>query len=148
MTFTTHSASETEAVGAKLAEMLETAGRRNAFIALFGDMGVGKTIFSRGFCAHFGIARVKSPTYTVVNEYASGRYPVLHFDLYRLEGPDDVDNIGYYDYLSRDAYILCEWPERLEGDYPDDALLVSIQKTEDAPDERIITIEGNQTPFA
>lgn len=142
MTFRTHSASETEAIGAQLASLLEEDGRKNAFVALFGDMGVGKTIFCRGFCAHFGILRVKSPTYTVVNEYTSGRYPVLHFDLYRLSGPDDADNIGYYDYLARDAYILCEWPERLEGEYPAHTVFVTIQKTENAPDERIITISN------
>ena len=137
MTFRTHSASETEAIGAQLASLLEEDGRKNAFVALFGDMGVGKTIFCRGFCAHFGILRVKSPTYTLVNEYRSETDTVYHFDLCRLEDADELAGIGFDEYLSEKAFKICEWSERLHS-LPQGAITVHISRTDDADGREII----------
>ena len=103
MTFISHSAAETEAVGRDLARLLEESGRDRAFIAFRGEMGVGKTAFTRGFASHFGITGVKSPTYTIVNEYA-GRVRIFHFDMYRIEDSSDLASIGYDDYVRARGY--------------------------------------------
>ena len=127
MEYLTSSPEETEAAGEKLAASL--AGLPFAFVALYGEMGVGKTAFVRGFCRRFGIERVKSPTYTVVNEYR-GSKTVIHMDLYRLKDEDDLLSVGYEDYLGRRAYLLCEWSERIPGAIPSDAIRVTILRTE------------------
>lgn len=138
MTLKTTDTKETEDVGAALARRLQSEKIPHPFIALFGGMGVGKTAFCRGFCRELGILRVKSPTYTIVNEYRGGVCPVFHFDLYRLSGEDELDGIGYTEYLSRDGMILCEWPERAEGALPDDCIRVSIDRTENDGERTIV----------
>ena len=127
MIFISHSAAETEAVGRDLARMLEESGRDRAFIAFRGEMGVGKTAFTRGFASHFGITGVKSPTYTIVNEYA-GRVRIFHFDMYRIESEDDLYSIGFDDYLNRDGIALVEWSENIPFALPDEYLRVEIIK--------------------
>ncbi len=129
MTFFTECDTETEAVGAALASALKRDGVRRAFIAMRGEMGVGKTAFVRGFASHFGISGVKSPTYTVVNEYA-GDVRIFHFDMYRISDPDDLYSIGYDDYVERDGYCIAEWSENIESELPCDAIFVSIERTE------------------
>ena len=141
MTFTSHSAADTEAVGRDLARMLEECGRRRAFIAFRGEMGVGKTAFTRGFASHFGIGGVKSPTYTIVNEYA-GRVRIFHFDMYRIEDSADLASIGYDDYVRTDGYCIAEWSENVTEDLPEDAITVTISRTEGGDDDRIIDISG------
>lgn len=141
MTYEVYSTAETEAVGRELAERLEGLGRRSAFIALFGEMGVGKTAFVRGFCSYLGINSVKSPTYTVVNEYR-GRASVFHFDLYRISDSDDLVSVGYDDYLIREGYILTEWSERIPEEIPTDAVRVALSRTPNGDDARIIEIEN------
>lgn len=137
MTYTTASAAATEAVGRGLALRLRTAGKAAAFVALFGDLGVGKTAFVRGFVsALVPDARVKSPTYTIVNEYRGGDVPVFHFDVYRIEGEDDLYSTGYYDYLDT-GYLLCEWSEKIPFALPDDRITVEIEKTDSADGRRI-----------
>ena len=118
---------ETEAFGRRLAEVLEAASVRRAFIALFGEMGVGKTAFTRGFASHFGIANVKSPTYTVMNEYR-GRCPIHHFDFYRITDGDDLYSIGYDDVVEADGYCLGEWSENIVDFLPEDAIRVTISR--------------------
>lgn len=140
----THAAEETEALGESLCRSLLTAGARRAYIALFGDMGVGKTAFARGFGRALGIANVKSPTYTVVSEHRGDPVPLFHFDFYRLSDADDLFSIGYDDYLRREGYILTEWSERLPDVPPDDAITVRLERTEQAL-ERRITIGGIPT---
>ena len=98
MTFYTGSAEETEEVGKRLASALENNKQKRAFIAMRGEMGVGKTAFTRGFASHFGISGVKSPTYTIVNEYR-GKVRIFHFDMYRITDGDDLYSIGYDDYM-------------------------------------------------
>ena len=138
MTFYTNSAAETEEVGRKLAEALEKEQKKKAFIAMRGEMGVGKTAFTRGFASHLGIGTVKSPTYTIVNEY-KGRSSVFHFDTYRIEDEDDLYSTGYDDYISRDGFVVCEWSERIEDLIPEDSVFVTISRT-DGGDGRMIEI--------
>lgn len=132
----TNSPLETEAVGAALARALEADGVRRAFIAMRGEMGVGKTAFTRGFASQFGVAGVKSPTYTIVNEYR-GRVRIFHFDMYRITDSDDLYSIGYDDYVESDGYCIAEWSENIEGDIPSDAIFVTISRTDDAEGRRI-----------
>ena len=141
MVFITKSPEETEAVGTNLGRTLEESGRSRAFIALRGEMGVGKTAFTRGFASHFGVSGVKSPTYTIVNEYR-GRARIFHFDMYRIEDSADLASIGYDDYVSSDGYCISEWSENIEDDIPSDAVFVTVSRTEDGEDCRKIEILG------
>jgi tRNA threonylcarbamoyladenosine biosynthesis protein TsaE len=124
---TVRSPEECEAVARGLAEKLEKHGISRAFIALFGEMGVGKTAFSRGFASHFGITAVKSPTYTVLNEYR-GRCKIHHFDFYRITDGDDLYSIGYDDVIEDDGYTLGEWSENIVDFLPEDAIRVRISR--------------------
>ena len=138
MQITTHSADETQALGQKLASRLAPGD----VIAYFGDLGAGKTAFTRGLAQGLGITDpVTSPTYTIVNEYLSGRIPLVHFDMYRLSSSDELFDIGWEDYLSRGGVCAVEWSENVE-DALQDAIRVTIEKDADEPDTRHITITG------
>ncbi len=138
MQITTHSADETQALGKKLAESL----RPGDVIAYFGDLGAGKTAFTRGIAEGLGVLeQVTSPTYTIVNEYLSGRLPLFHFDMYRLGSSDELFDIGWEDYLARGGVCAVEWSENVE-DALQDAIRITIEKDSLAPDTRHITIEG------
>ena len=138
MQITTHSADETQALGQKLASRLAPGD----VIAYFGDLGAGKTAFTRGLAQGLGITDpVTSPTYTIVNEYLSGRIPLFHFDMYRLSSSDELFDIGWEDYLSRGGVCAVEWSENVE-DALQDAIRVIIEKDADEPDTRHITITG------
>lgn len=138
MQITTHSADETQALGQKLASRLAPGD----VIAYFGDLGAGKTAFTRGLAQGLGITDpVTSPTYTIVNEYLSGRIPLFHFDMYRLSFSDELFDIGWEDYLSRGGVCAVEWSENVE-DALQDAIRVTIEKDADEPDTRHITITG------
>ena len=141
MTYLTHSPAETEAVGKALAQELIDKNRTDTQILLYGDLGVGKTAFTRGFCSALGIARVKSPTYTVVNEYRGDGTGVFHFDLYRLESPDELESIGYEDYLALPGFKIFEWSERFLDALPSSFVKVTISRTENEG-ERNITVEN------
>lgn len=142
----TNSPEETENVGLELARELESDPSLPSFIALYGDLGVGKTAFVRGFAKVFSpSALVRSPTFALVNEYPSksGRR-VFHFDMYRITDEDDLYSIGYYDYLDDGSICLIEWSENIPYAIPEDYIKIEISKTNlDKPDERkiIITIE-------
>ena len=136
MEFTTNSPEETEAVGAALGARL----RPGTVIAYRGDLGAGKTAFTRGLARGLGCPdRVTSPTYTIVNEYLGGRLPLFHFDMYRLASEDDLWDIGWEDYLDRGGVCAVEWSENvavaMEG-----AVTVTIEKL--GEQSRRITIEG------
>ncbi len=134
--FISQSAQDTESLGKRIAAVLN--GRE--MIALFGDLGVGKTAFTRGLCAGLGIADgVSSPTFAIVNAY-DGKYPVYHFDMYRITGSDDLFATGYYDYLGH-GVIVIEWSENIEDELEPDCIRVTIRKTENE-NERIFLIEG------
>lgn len=135
------SAEETEQIGRALAEELLADGKTSAFIALFGDLGVGKTAFTRGFTAAITpTARVKSPTYTIVNEYRGGKVPVFHFDMYRIDGNDDLYSTGFYDYLDT-GYLLTEWSENIPFALPNTRINVTIEKTDGGEGRRITITE-------
>lgn len=133
---------QTEEIGKKLAEMLTKLNIKRAYIAMRGEMGVGKTVFTRGFVSHFGRANVKSPTYTIVNEYRLGVKNIYHFDLYRISDSDDLESIGYHEYVESDAYSIVEWSERVPEYIPDDAITVTISRVAEDESARDITIEG------
>ena len=133
---------QTEEIGRKLAEMLTKLNIKRAYIAMRGEMGVGKTVFTRGFVSHFGRANVKSPTYTIVNEYRLGTKNIHHFDLYRISDSDDLESIGYHEYVESDAYSIVEWSERVPEYIPDDAITVTISRVAEDETARDITIEG------
>ncbi len=141
MTILTHSPVETETVGARLADKIRKSGERHVFVALFGEMGVGKTAFVRGFASALGCKNVKSPTYTLVNEYRTEPLPLFHFDMYRVTDEDDLYSIGFDDYLMREGICLTEWSERIEGEIPASAIRVRIARAENEND-RILTLEG------
>ena len=137
-----HSAEETESLGHAIGERLLASGRHRLFIAYLGEMGVGKTAMTRGLASAVAPgAAVRSPTYTVVNEYRGGVLPIFHFDMYRIEDADDLTSIGYDDYLARNGVILCEWSENILEEIPEDALLVTITRT-DGDTGRKITLRG------
>ena len=136
--YTSHSVEETEALAARLA--LEAKQKGKVFIALFGDMGVGKTAFTTGFASHFSVSGVKSPTYTVMNEYR-GRATIYHFDMYRITDGDDLYSIGYDDYIESDAYSLVEWSENIEDFIPEGAVFVTIERCPEDENKRRITFD-------
>ena len=134
--YITHSPAETEAEGETLAKTL----RPGTVLAFRGDLGAGKTAFTRGLGRGLGCTeRVTSPTYTIVNEYTSGRLPLFHFDMYRLRSSEDLFDIGWEDYLERGGVCAVEWSENV-ADALDGAIWITIEKTGD--DSRKITIEG------
>ena len=136
MEFITNSPAETEKVGAALGKVL-TAG---SILAYRGDLGAGKTAFTRGLARGLGYGEpVTSPTYTIVNEYLGGRLPLFHFDMYRLGSSDDLWDIGWEDYLERGGVCAVEWSENVD-DAMENAIYVTIYKTGD--DSRRIVIEG------
>ena len=142
MIYRVNSDTETEQIGKKLAETLTKLGIKRAYIAMRGEMGVGKTVFTRGFVSHFGRANVKSPTYTIVNEYKVGNVMIYHFDLYRISDSDDLESIGYHEYVESDAYSIVEWSERVPEYIPEDALTVTISRVADDESARDITVTG------
>ena len=138
MQYTTNSPAETEGIGFALGQIL-TPG---SIVAYRGDLGAGKTAFTRGLAKGLGYAdAVTSPTYTIVNEYLGGRLPLFHFDMYRLRSSDDLWGIGWDDYLDRNGVCAVEWSENV-ADAMEDAIFVTIEKIGD--ESRRITIEGGE----
>lgn len=138
----TSSPEETEACGCELAKKLLEDETLPRFVALYGDLGVGKTAFVRGFTAPVSPAvTVRSPTFALVNEYRGTPLSVFHFDMYRIESEDDLISIGYDDYLMRRGICLTEWSEKITDALPEERFDVRIEKTvADRPNERRITI--------
>ena len=135
--YMSHSPEETEHIG----EMLGKRLSGGTVLALRGGLGMGKTAFTRGLARGLGYTgRVTSPTFTIVNEY-DGATPLFHFDLYRLDGEDDLFDIGWDDYLARGGVCAVEWSERIDSALPPDTLTVSIARGENDND-RIITVTG------
>ena len=133
---------QTEAVGAALTEKMASDGALPPFVALYGDLGVGKTAFVRGFASVFcENSAVRSPTFSLVNEYRGKQKSLFHFDMYRITGEDDLYSIGYDDYLMRDGIILTEWSENIPFALPDSYVEVIICKDDPShPESREITI--------
>ena len=138
MQFITNSPAQTEAVGAALARILLPG----TVIAYRGDLGAGKTAFTRGLARGLGVNDpVTSPTYTIVNEYLGGRMPLFHFDMYRFHSADDLWDIGWEDYLLRGGVCAVEWSENVD-DAMENAVYVTIYKT--GEESRRIVIEGGE----
>ena len=136
MIYLSNSPEETEAIGSALAKTL-TPG---TVLAYRGDLGAGKTAFTRGLARGLGYTEpVTSPTYTIVNEYLGGRMPLFHFDMYRLASSEDLWDIGWEDYLDRGGVCAVEWSENV-ADALENALTVRIEKL--GEDQRKIIIEG------
>ena len=136
MEFITNSPAQTEAVGAALARALPVG----SVVAYRGGLGAGKTAFTRGLARGLGVTdSVTSPTYTIVNEYLSGRCPLFHFDMYRLKSADDLFDIGWEDYLERGGVCAVEWSENVD-EAMENAVYVTIERLDE--ERRRITIEG------
>ena len=134
--FISHSQLETEEIGQKLAEKLPGG----SVVAMYGDLGAGKTAFVRGMAKGMGLScRVSSPTFTIVNEYL-GERELIHFDMYRLSSADELFDIGWEDYLSRNAVCAVEWSENVQDAFFGDEIVVRIEKLNDT--DRKILIEG------
>lgn len=112
-------------------------------ICLDGELGVGKTVFTQGFAAGLGIEEpVNSPTFTILQIYEEGRLPLYHFDVYRIEEPEEMDEIGYEDYFYGDGVCLIEWASMISELIPETAIQVAIKKDlEHGFDYRTITVE-------
>lgn len=133
-TLESHSAADTERIGAALARAMLPPSSLPPFVALYGDLGVGKTAFVRGFTSQIApAARVKSPTFSLVNEYRGETTSVFHFDLYRIEDEEDLYSMGFYDYPERKGICLTEWSEHIEYALPDRYVRVEILK--DLPEQ-------------
>ena len=142
MEIVSNSPMDTEKIGKNLAASL----KGNEVIALYGDLGVGKTAFTRGIADYFGVKNeVSSPTFAIVNEYGAEKFNLYHFDMYRITTPEDLESTGFFDYIGNNILII-EWSENIENYLPKDAIKVTISKVNaennDNENQRIITIKG------
>ena len=138
MDYVSHSEAETEALGRRLAAVLAPG----AVVAYRGDLGMGKTAFTRGLARGLGYeGRVTSPTFTIVNEYEGGGLPLFHFDMYRLGSADELFDIGWEDYLARKGVCAVEWSENVSDALEEGTLSVEICRGE-TDGQRIITVMG------
>ena len=138
--YLTHSEAETEQAGADFARTLPDG----KVVAMYGELGSGKTAFVRGMARGMGLTcRVSSPTFTIVNEYEGPR-ELIHFDMYRLGSADELFDIGWEDYLSRGGVCAVEWSENVMDALPEDTVWVRIAREGDTA--RSITIEGVELP--
>lgn len=136
--YITNSAQETEALGERVGRSLMPG----AVLAYTGDLGAGKTAFTRGVARGLEIPeRITSPTFTIVNEYEGGRLPLFHFDMYRLGSSDELFDIGWEDYLARDGVCAVEWSENIEDILDANTIRVDIRRGE-SDDQRLITISN------
>ncbi len=136
----TNNAAETFA----LAEQIGENARPGLILTLNGDLGAGKTVFAQGVAKGLGVeGPVNSPTFTILKEYTAGRLPLYHFDLYRIEEPEEMDEIGYEDCFFGKGVCLIEWADRIRELIPEEAVDVYIEKDPlRGPDYRRIRIEG------
>lgn len=133
MTIYTKSERETRELGQRLAKHV----RPGMVLALYGDLGAGKTALVRGLAAGMGLkARVTSPTFTIVNEY-QGEIPLFHFDMYRLTGSEELFEIGWEDYLSGGGVLAVEWSENVEDAFDGSVVRIRIERGESESERRI-----------
>lgn len=132
---------DTQVIAKEIADTL----KGGEFIAMYGDLGAGKTAFVQGLAKALGItSHVTSPTFTIVNEY-EGRLPLYHFDVYRIADPDEMYEIGYDDYIDSDGVCVVEWAELIEDLFPDRYYKLTILKDEDKGfDYRKIILEDDK----
>ncbi len=141
MKYTSVSVQKTEEAGSLLAKKITSP----SFIALYGDLGAGKTAFVRGFVKELiGNVIVTSPTYNVFNHYTGNDLDIYHFDMYRITDDDDLYSVGFYDILDH-GIIISEWSENISYAIPDDCIRVYIKKDNEDENIRYIEItEGNK----
>lgn len=138
----TTSPEETESIAKEFAMLLNA--EKSEFIAMYGDLGVGKTAFVRGLAAVLApSARVKSPTYTIVNEYKGIGLPLYHFDVYRISDEDELYAMGFDDY-TQNGICVVEWSENIPDSIPNDAYRVTIERQAEDENKRKITIERDE----
>lgn len=129
-----------------LAKKLADYSKENTVIALIGDLGTGKTTFTKTFAKEFGVKEnLKSPTFNYVLEYLSGRLPLYHFDVYRLCSSEEIYEIGYEDYINNGGVALIEWANIIEEDLPKEYIRIEFQYAT-KEDERLVEIKyiGNE----
>ena len=137
--YVTNTPEETEALGEQLGAMLKPG----AVLAYTGDLGAGKTAFTRGLARGLDICeQVTSPTFTIVNEYETGRMPLFHFDMYRLDSSDELFDIGWEDYLVRGGVCAVEWSENVEDALDENTIWVEIRRGEHENQRRITMINA------
>ena len=122
---------------AKIAKNIAKTCKKGDILLLFGDLGAGKTVFAKGFISFFSGQNVVSPTFTILNTY-SAKFPIYHFDLYRIKDISELDQIGFYEYVYGDGISLIEWPERLSGILTNNVIKVKIEKIDDNTREIIM----------
>lgn len=139
-TYISDSPEKTEKIAFDLAEAL-TGGE---VIAFTGDLGAGKTCFTRGLAKGLGFSgSVTSPTFALVNEYIGGRFPLYHFDMYRISSWDDLYSTGFFDYLDN-GVIAAEWSENIAAALPDNTIFVDIEKVDEGTRKITITNGGEK----
>ncbi|GBG95137.1 tRNA threonylcarbamoyladenosine biosynthesis protein TsaE [Ligilactobacillus salitolerans] len=139
MDFIAHNPEETQQFAHKLAQHLQAGD----VILLQGDLGAGKTTFTKGLALGLGIKRnIKSPTFTLIREYTEGRLPLYHMDVYRLEGTGTAD-LGLDEYFDGDGVCVVEWPQYAGDDLPDQYLKISFVKDPDADDQRVLKLQAH-----
>lgn len=138
MRIITRNSAETEKLAYKLASKLEG----NEIIAFYGDLGAGKTTFTRGVAKYFRTKEdISSPTYAIAHEYEGDNQKIYHFDMYRITSYEDLESTGFFDYIGK-GLIVIEWSENIERFLPDGAIKVRISKNSDEEAQRVIDIEG------
>lgn len=128
----------------EIGKMLGFEAKRGDIFCLVGDISAGKTHLAKGFSEGLLIEdTISSPTFTIVNTYDSGRMNFFHFDVYRLEDPSELENIGYEEYFYSNGVCLIEWADMIKDYIPENAIWVTIEKDlEKGDDYRVVTIEA------
>lgn len=140
-----HSPAPDETV--RIGRLLGEALRGGELILLSGDLGAGKSLLARGIAAGLQVSPhtpVTSPTYTIVNSY-EGRLPFHHVDLYRLQGPESLEAVGFHDLFDGESVVVVEWPERGEGEFPPDSLLISLEQQGESERSILVTSRGDSS---
>ena len=139
-TYYSKNTDETEQIAAEFAQQLHSGD----VIAYRGEMGAGKTAFTRGLCRGLGLDDpVSSPTFALVHQYGHGDRALYHFDMYRVNNFDDLYSTGFFDYLDCGGILAIEWSENIDNVLPPETIYVTLNKVEDEPDYREIVIEGD-----
>ena len=143
MEIKTHSEKETFELGKRIANAVNPG----TVILFYGDLGAGKTVMTKGIAAGLGITEmITSPTFTIMQEYEGGRMPLYHLDVYRIEDPDEMEEVGLNEYIYGNGLTVIEWAEQIEDILPEDAIKITIERkveNPEDPEERDIRIEGD-----
>ncbi|MCR5816776.1 MAG: tRNA (adenosine(37)-N6)-threonylcarbamoyltransferase complex ATPase subunit type 1 TsaE [Ruminococcus sp.] len=135
----THSPEETIALGERIGKLLKGGD----VIAYIGGLGCGKTTITRGISQGLGLGdEVSSPTFALVNEYRGRELSLIHFDMYRILSPEDLETTGFFDYMADDAVLAIEWSENISDELPDNAITISFERIDD--NTRKIIINGDE----